>query len=89
MSNGTRKGYSWRRIDRDVERFLYAGSKRIIASLWKVDDAATAEFMKRFYKNHITKGLPASKALQQTKIEMRKIFTLLIAVLLECVYSSR
>ena len=53
--------------------FLYAGSKRIVASLWKVDDSATAEFMKRFYKNHLNKGMPASKALQQTKIEMKKI----------------
>ena len=53
--------------------FLYAGSKRIVASLWKVDDSATAEFMKRFYQNHLQKGMPASKALQQTKIEMRKI----------------
>lgn len=53
--------------------FLYAGSNRIIASLWKVDDSATAEFMKRFYTNHLQKGMSASKALQQTKIEMRKI----------------
>ncbi len=53
--------------------FLYAGSKRIVASLWKVDDSATAEFMKRFYTNHLQKGMPASKALQQTKNEMKKI----------------
>ncbi len=53
--------------------FLYAGSTRIIASLWKVDDFATAEFMKRFYQNHLQKQMSASKALQQTKIEMKKI----------------
>jgi CHAT domain-containing protein/Tfp pilus assembly protein PilF len=53
--------------------FLYAGSNRIIASLWKVDDSATAEFMKRFYGNHLQKGMSASKALQQTKIEMKNI----------------
>ncbi len=53
--------------------FLYAGSNRIVASLWKVDDAATAEFMKRFYRNHLQNKMPASKALQQTKIEMKKI----------------
>ena len=53
--------------------FLYAGSNRIIASLWKVDDAATAEFMKLFYMNHLQKGMSASKALQQTKNEMKKI----------------
>jgi CHAT domain-containing protein/tetratricopeptide (TPR) repeat protein len=53
--------------------FLYAGSKRIMASLWKVDDAATAEFMKRFYTNHLQKGLSATESLRQTKIEMQKI----------------
>ncbi|NNE67122.1 MAG: CHAT domain-containing protein [Pyrinomonadaceae bacterium] len=53
--------------------FLYAGSSRVIASLWKVDDAATAEFMERFYRNHLQKGLPAAKALQQAKIEMKNI----------------
>lgn len=31
--------------------FLYAGSRNIIASLWEVDDAATAELMQDFYTN--------------------------------------
>ena len=53
--------------------FLYAGSKKVIASLWKVDDAATAEFMKLFYRNHLGKKLPASTSLQQAKLEMKKI----------------
>ena len=53
--------------------FLYAGTNRVVASLWKVDDSATAEFMKLFYKNHLQKKMPASKALQQAKIEMKKI----------------
>jgi CHAT domain-containing protein len=30
--------------------FLYAGSSRIISSLWKVNDEATAELMKHFYR---------------------------------------
>ncbi len=53
--------------------FLYAGSHRVVASLWKVDDVATAEFMRLFYRNHLEKNLPASTALQQAKIEMKKI----------------
>jgi CHAT domain-containing protein len=30
--------------------FMYAGAPRVMASLWKVEDAATAELMKRFYQ---------------------------------------
>ena len=52
--------------------FLYAGTNRIVASLWKVDDSATAEFMKLFYKNHLENKMSASAALRQAKIEMKK-----------------
>lgn len=53
--------------------FMYAGAKRVVASLWKVDDAATAEFMKRFYQNLLQKNLSSVAALKQTKMEMRQI----------------
>lgn len=53
--------------------FMYAGSKRVLASLWKVDDAATAEFMKRFYTALFRKGLSPAKALLQAQNEMKAI----------------
>jgi CHAT domain-containing protein/Tfp pilus assembly protein PilF len=53
--------------------FMYAGAKRVVASLWKVDDAATAEFMKRFYQNLLQKNLSPAASLRQAQIEMKQI----------------
>lgn len=53
--------------------FMYAGAKRVVASLWKVDDSATAEFMKRFYQNLLQKKLPPAAALRQAQAELRQI----------------
>ncbi len=53
--------------------FMYAGARRVVATLWKVDDAATAEFMRRFYQNFLQKRLPPSVALRQAQSEMRKV----------------
>lgn len=53
--------------------FMYAGAKRVVASLWKVDDAATAEFMKRFYQSFLQKKLSPAAALRKTQNEMRDI----------------
>jgi CHAT domain-containing protein len=50
--------------------FMYAGAARIAASLWKVDDAATAELMKRFYKAMFEKELSPAAALRQAQVEM-------------------
>ena len=39
---------------------MYAGAKRVVASLWKVDDEATGELMRVFYREMLEKGgLPA------------------------------
>ncbi len=53
--------------------FMYAGAKRIVSSLWKVDDAATAEFMKRFYQNLLQKKLAPASALRAVQNEMKQI----------------
>ncbi len=52
--------------------FIEAGSKRVIASLWPIDDAASAHLMKQFYKNLITNNYSPSKALSQAQTAMRQ-----------------
>ncbi|HEX6189738.1 MAG TPA: CHAT domain-containing tetratricopeptide repeat protein [Pyrinomonadaceae bacterium] len=52
--------------------FMYAGTPRVIASLWQVDDAATAELMKRFYRGVLQEKLPPAAALRAAQIEMLK-----------------
>jgi len=49
--------------------FLYAGSGSIVASLWKVDDLATADLMTRFY-GHLARG-DRREALRAAQLETR------------------
>ncbi|HKO35395.1 MAG TPA: CHAT domain-containing tetratricopeptide repeat protein [Pyrinomonadaceae bacterium] len=50
--------------------FMYAGASGVAASLWKVDDDATAELMKRFYEGMFQQGLTPAAALRQAQIGM-------------------
>jgi CHAT domain-containing protein/Flp pilus assembly protein TadD len=50
--------------------FMYAGASRVVASLWSVDDEATAELMGRFYKEILRHRLPPAAALRQAQVEM-------------------
>lgn len=52
--------------------FMYAGSPRVIASLWRVDDLATAELMKRFYRGVLLDGLGPAAALRAAQLEMSR-----------------
>ena len=52
--------------------FLYAGSARVVASLWKVDDEVTAELMKAFYRGMLKERLSPVGALRQAKIQIQK-----------------
>ena len=40
--------------------FQYAGARAVLVSLWEVDDAATAELMRRFYREMLAHGQPAA-----------------------------
>jgi CHAT domain-containing protein/Flp pilus assembly protein TadD len=52
--------------------FMYAGASGVMASLWKVDDEATAELMKHFYSGMLKDGLPPAAALRQAQVKMLK-----------------
>jgi CHAT domain-containing protein len=51
--------------------FMYAGASSVLASLWKVDDAATAELMKHFYTNLLRDGLTPPAALRAAQNHIR------------------
>ena len=52
--------------------FMYAGSKSVVTSLWKVDDRATAKLMKTFYESMLRDGMTPAAALRSAKQEIRR-----------------
>lgn len=50
--------------------FMSAGAGRVVASLWKVDDAATAELMKTMYDRILRDGQAPAQALRSAQIAM-------------------
>ncbi|MGI8640522.1 MAG: CHAT domain-containing protein [Pyrinomonadaceae bacterium] len=52
--------------------FMQSGAKSVLSSLWKVDDYATAELMKNFYRELSTKNLTPAEALRNAQIKMRQ-----------------
>jgi CHAT domain-containing protein/predicted negative regulator of RcsB-dependent stress response len=52
--------------------FMYAGSPRVVVSLWSVDDEATSELMNKFYTNMLRKNLKPAAALRAAQIEMSR-----------------
>lgn len=52
--------------------FMYAGAARVVATLWKVDDSASAALMTRFYKEMFTNGKRPAAALRDAQIELSK-----------------
>ena len=52
--------------------FMYAGAARVVASLWRVDDTATAELMELFYRRMLRDGMRPAAALREAQVEMWK-----------------
>ncbi len=50
--------------------FMYAGASSVVASLWKVDDEATAELMRYFYRFMLKDGLSPAAALRKAQVTM-------------------
>lgn len=51
--------------------FMYAGASGVVASLWQVDDSATAELMKQFYTNMLEHGMRPPAALRAAQNHIR------------------
>src|SRR5262249_15798068 len=52
--------------------FMYAGAARVIASLWNVEDRATAELMKRFYEGMLNRQLKPAAALREAQLTLAR-----------------
>lgn len=50
--------------------FMSAGSKSVVASLWKVDDRATSDLMRDFYDAMLKQGMSPAAALRSAQLKM-------------------
>ena len=55
-----------------VHAFLHAGADSIVASRWRVEDAATQQLMAEFYRSLLVDGASVSAALRKAQIQLLK-----------------
>jgi CHAT domain-containing protein len=49
---------------------MRAGARRLVVSLWSVEDTSTAELMGRFYQSMLRQGMSPSAALREAQLSM-------------------
>ncbi len=54
-----------------TQAFFFAGASSVVASLWNVNDEATARFMSLFY-GHLGDGLSRAEALRLARVDLRR-----------------
>jgi CHAT domain-containing protein/Tfp pilus assembly protein PilF len=52
--------------------FMYAGTPRVLVSLWNVNDESTAVLMTHFYKAMLEQNLPPAAALRAAQLKMQQ-----------------
>ncbi|HEX7186277.1 MAG TPA: CHAT domain-containing tetratricopeptide repeat protein [Thermoanaerobaculia bacterium] len=52
--------------------FFYAGARRVVVSLWEVNDEATARLMARFYHGMLQEGLSPAEALRTAQLAISR-----------------
>lgn len=52
--------------------FMYAGARRVVASLWDVDDRPTAALMESFYREMLVRGRTPAAALREAQLKIRR-----------------
>src|SRR5215813_271032 len=57
-------------LDGLTRGFMYAGARRVVVSLWSVNDKATAELMQRFYRRMLKENQSPAASLRAAQMEM-------------------
>lgn len=53
-----------------AQAFICAGAKKVVTTLWNINDQATSELMKEFYTNLLIKKMSVSESLRQAQLHM-------------------